>query len=104
VLDITPENLGRFDVVLFLGVLYHMRHPLLALEKVFSVTKDLLILETHIDLRQCPWPAMRFYPTNEFNTDHSNWWGPNPDAVVAMLDAAGFRTVKVIGMQPTGEH
>jgi hypothetical protein len=48
VLGLSPETVGVFDLVLFLGVLYHMRHPLLALEKVFSVTGKQLILETHI--------------------------------------------------------
>src|SRR5581483_10238018 len=46
VLELSPENVGTFDVVFFLGVLYHMRHPMLALEHVASVTKELLILET----------------------------------------------------------
>ncbi len=41
---------ANFDLVLILGVLYHMRHPLLALERVASVTKDQLVLETHVDL------------------------------------------------------
>ncbi len=49
VLDLSPEKVGVFDLVLFLGVLYHMRHPLLALERVFSVTKNHLILETVVD-------------------------------------------------------
>jgi tRNA (mo5U34)-methyltransferase len=40
VLELSPERIGTFDVVLFLGVLYHMRHPLLALEHVASVCKD----------------------------------------------------------------
>jgi hypothetical protein len=44
VMEVSPENVGRFDVVLLLGVLYHLRHPLLALERVRSVTKQLLIL------------------------------------------------------------
>jgi len=43
-------ELGSFDVVLFLGVLYHLRHPLLALERVAAVTGELLILETEVDL------------------------------------------------------
>ena len=43
-------TLGTFDIVLYLGVLYHMRHPMLALEKVASVTGDQLIVETHVDL------------------------------------------------------
>ena len=39
VLDISPETVGTFDVVLFLGVFYHFRHPLLALEKISKVSK-----------------------------------------------------------------
>ena len=46
VLDLSPETVGVFDLVLFLGVLYHMRHPLLAFERVASVTARQLILET----------------------------------------------------------
>src|SRR5713101_1737289 len=46
VLELSPERVGTFDIVLFLGVLYHMRHPLLALERVASVTRELLIVET----------------------------------------------------------
>ena len=38
VLELSPEKVGTFDVVFFLGVLYHMRHPLLALERIASVT------------------------------------------------------------------
>lgn len=96
VLDLSPEKVGTFDLVLFLGVLYHMQHPLLALEKVFSVARNLVIIETHVDLLDCEWPAMRFYPTTELGGDSSNWWGPNPEAVVTMLETVGFRTVKTV--------
>ena len=47
---IGPETVGRFDVVLFLGVLYHLKHPWPALERVASVCDGLLIVETHADL------------------------------------------------------
>lgn len=95
VLDLSPEKIGQFDLVLFLGVLYHMRHPLLALEKVYSVTKDMLILETHVDLISSKYPAMRFYPRKELRKDMTNWWGPNPSAVKAMLKDVGFKKVKL---------
>ena len=75
-MDISAERLGTFDVVLFLGVLYHLRHPLLALERVFSVTKDLLILETHVDMLSTRRSALAFYPGRELEGDMSNWWGP----------------------------
>jgi tRNA (mo5U34)-methyltransferase len=96
VLDLSPESVGAFDVVLFLGVLYHMRHPLLALERVASVTGELLVLETHVDLLGHRGPAAAFYPGDELNRDCSNWWGPNPSAVVGMLHAVGFERVEIV--------
>jgi len=96
VMDLSPERVGRFDLVLCLGVLYHLRHPLLALEKVFSVTADHLILETVTDLVWTRYPVMRFYPGSELAGDASNWFGPNPPAVVGMLKAAGFSRVEIV--------
>jgi tRNA (mo5U34)-methyltransferase len=97
VLDISPETVGgTFDVVLFLGVLYHMRHPLLAIEKLRSVTRELLILETHVDLMGTRRPAMAFYPGFELDGDWTNWWGPNPAAVRGMLEQSGFEAVRQV--------
>ena len=93
VLEISPEKVGVFDLVLFVGVLYHMRHPLLALERVYSVTGKQLILETHIERFGGTRPVMMFYPGSELNHDPTNWWGPNPVAVEAMLKSVGFRKV-----------
>src|SRR4051794_17814662 len=94
VLDISPETVGgSFDVVLFLGVLYHLRHPFLALERLRSVCNELLILETHVDLIGTRRPAAAFYPGTELDGDWTNWWGPNPAAVTGMLAAAGFGAV-----------
>lgn len=76
VLDLCPDRVGTFDVVLFLGVLYHMKHPHVALERVASVTKDLLVLETHVDLLGMREPAMAFYPKRELDGDSTNWCGP----------------------------
>ncbi len=94
VLDVSPDNTGVFDVVLFLGVLYHMRHPLLALEKVSAVTGEMLILETHVDLTTINRPAMAFYPGAELGGDASNWYGPNEACVIAMLKDVGFNRVR----------
>ncbi len=96
VLDLSPDKVGVFDVVLFLGVLYHMRHPLLALERVFSVTGGQLILETHMERGGGNRPLMVFYPESELNQDPTNWWGPNATAVEAMLKTVGFRRVEKI--------
>lgn len=96
VLELSPEKVGVFDLVLFLGVLYHMRHPLLALDRVFSVTGKQLILETHVDMLDCPRPAAAFYSGRELNNDPTNWFGPNPLAVKGMLESAGFRDIKLV--------
>jgi tRNA (mo5U34)-methyltransferase len=101
VLNLSPEKIGTFDVVFMLGVLYHMRHPMLALERVSSVTGDHLILETLSDLVNIRRPAMAFYPGTELNKDKSNWVGPNPAAVVGMLKAVGFKTVKLQSAVPS---
>jgi tRNA (mo5U34)-methyltransferase len=96
VADLTPERVGVFDLVLFLGVLYHVRHPLLALERVAAVTGERLILETHVDLTWLRRPAMAFYPARELAWDPTNWWGPNPAAVKAMLQAVGFSRAELV--------
>ena len=95
VMDLAPARVGAFDVVLFLGVLYHLRHPFLALERVASVTRDYLIVETVVDLVGFRRPAMAFYPARELNNDPTNWWGPNLPAVKGMLETLGFREVDV---------
>ena len=93
-LDISPETVGRFDVVLFLGVLYHLLDPLPVLERVASVTDRLLILETHADLLGLRRPAMAFYPGAEVEGDGSTWWGPNVALLRALLGGQGFTRVK----------
>lgn len=102
ILEISPEKVGTFDIVLFLGVLYHMRHPLLALEKVYNVTKEMAIIETATDMLDIQRPAMAFYPTTEFNDGITTWAGLNPACIEAMLKVAGFRKVKLQFSTPIG--
>ncbi|HEV2775565.1 MAG TPA: TIGR04290 family methyltransferase [Solirubrobacteraceae bacterium] len=92
-----------FDVVLFLGVLYHLRHPLLALDAVSALTAGTLVLQTltmpgeerltapadlSIDerdqMRRPGWPAMAFIE-HELAGDPTNWWAPDAACVEAML-------------------
>jgi len=94
VVDLSPERVGTFDVVLFLGVLYHVRDPLMILEKVASVTAGQLIIETVVDMLGISRPAAAFYPARELNDDPTNWWGPNEAAVRGMLHAVGFSRVE----------
>jgi tRNA (mo5U34)-methyltransferase len=104
VLDLSPERIGTFDLVLFLGVLYHVPNPLLALERVASVTRDMLILETVVDMVGVSRPAAAFYPGRELNDDPTNWWGPNHAAVVGLLNAVGFTRVKTLTPPPSAPY
>jgi len=108
VYNLNPDKIGQFDIVLFLGVLYHLRYPLLALDKIYAVCDDLLILESQIcdhcfidqngrslslselspDLEKLP--LAQFYPNDELNKDPSNWWSPNLIALEKMIETSGF--------------
>jgi tRNA (mo5U34)-methyltransferase len=71
VADIDP-SLRSFDVVLFLGVFYHLFDPLTALGRVASVTKDVLVVETHQEGVGFPAPIMTMFPSIELNRDPTN--------------------------------
>lgn len=92
--DLSPANIGTFDVVLFAGVFYHLRHPFMALENLSKLATETFIVETHLDLLDQDRPAMVFYPGSELANDSTNWWGPNPACVEAMLHDVGFARVK----------
>lgn len=97
VMDLSPEALGEtFDVVLFLGVLYHLTDPLGALQRVSSVCKGLLVLETETALNYLPFPAARLWPGRELGNDDTNWWSINQSALVALLKSYDFREVRVV--------
>jgi tRNA (mo5U34)-methyltransferase len=89
--EIRPDTVGGvFDVVLFLGVLYHAPDPLGYLRNVRSVTGGMAIVETVTDLMDIPVPAAAYYPGNVLNNDGSNHFGPNALAMTGMLEDAGF--------------
>jgi len=90
--EITPA-LGRFDVVLFLGVFYHLRNPIPVMDALGQVTGQCLLLETHQDALEQPRPTMVFYPGREMSNDPTNWWGPNPPLMLHLLLQAGFDRV-----------
>jgi tRNA (mo5U34)-methyltransferase len=94
-LDIPPETVGTFDVVLFLGLFNHLRDPWHVLSSAASVYRRLMVVETHADLLDWPPPAMASYPGAEVDGDPSNYWGPNAAAIAGMLRLERFRRVRV---------
>jgi tRNA (mo5U34)-methyltransferase len=95
--DLNPEVLGEFDTVLFCGVLYHLRYPMLAIDNIRRVATGDVFIETHVSDSGLPRkdrdiPLWRFYRRDELNGDESNWFGPNIAAVVQAFESAGFAT------------
>jgi tRNA (mo5U34)-methyltransferase len=103
----------RFDFVVFMGVLYHLRHPLLALDLIHDhAAKDLMIFQSmqrgsaeieRLEVNYDFWTADLFdrpsYPKMHFvehryADDPTNWWIPNRACVEAMLRSSGFSVVE----------
>ena len=95
-LDLSHQSVGRFEIVLFLGVFYHLKDPLGALERIVPLAEKLIVVETHIDALDQKRPAMVFYPGRELNNDTTNWWGPNPACISAMLRLCGCTRVEMV--------
>jgi tRNA (mo5U34)-methyltransferase len=97
VYNLIPETYGTFDIVLFLGVIYHLRNPLLALDKIRTVMKPegLLFVESAIatdeTIAALDIPVWRFYPNNSLNQDATNKWAPNMIGLQAVVEEAGFQ-------------
>ncbi|MBU3076695.1 class I SAM-dependent methyltransferase [Sphingomonas quercus] len=90
---ITPDSVGRFDVVLFLGVFYHLFDAPTLTRQIAGCARDLMIVETHHDALDVTRPAMIFYPADTLNQDATNWWGPNPHCMWWLLRECGFGRV-----------
>ncbi len=105
----------QYDLVLFMGVLYHLRYPMLGLDIVTQKVRRLLVFQTltmpgmevyentydldieHREPMQEPgWPKMAFIEHRLAN-DPTNWWAPNHSGVEAMLRASGMRVTDRLG-------
>ncbi len=109
-----PQLRERFDLVLFMGVFYHLRHPLLALDLLRQhVTKDWFIFQSMLRgsreveevasdypfsetsiFDQPGYPKMHFVE-KRYTGDPTNWWVPNLACAEALLRSAGFRIEEV---------
>lgn len=110
---LSPEDLGQFDIVLCLGVIYHLRHVLLGLDRVRGVMKegaDLFVetaaIDNHAQLdggqfgafaAACPGanstPLLQLYPEKELGGDPTNFFAPNHSGLRGLLRAAEFEVV-----------
>jgi tRNA (mo5U34)-methyltransferase len=109
VYDLDPDRIGRFDIVLFMGVLYHLKHPLLALERVCSVARDLVAVESFVlkdryrpGLGVEEYPLMEFYEHEEFGGEFDNWVAPTVPCLLGFCRTAGFVRVRLQNVHEYG--
>lgn len=91
--NLSLETLGTFDIVLFLGVLYHLKDPFGGLEKAASMCNEQLIVETAADMLHLDEPVMRYFVGSTLNGDDTNFWAPNRACLKDMLHELGFSMV-----------
>lgn len=89
----------RFDVVFLLGVLYHLRHPLLALDIVRELARDQVFIETAVCDAEFPKmaqrPVARFYRLDELHSDASNWFAPTTTCLKDWCRSAGLEVQRL---------
>jgi len=127
VYDFVFNNKTKFDYVIFVGVMYHLRYPLLVLDKIAEIVKEKLIFQTELRgdtslsnyinrenleplkieddyppseqkiFEHPDFPKM-FFIEKRYAKDFSNWWFCNLSGAYAMLRSAGFRNIKNYGV------
>jgi tRNA (mo5U34)-methyltransferase len=118
--ELDPAEVGQFDLVLFFGVLYHCRYPLLALERLHGLTRrggELLLESATLDGYspyrggvQRGYPGhqmvMEFYPDAQYSGISTNWWVPTLQCLAYMTSSAGFDVTEVWARttEPTELH
>jgi tRNA (mo5U34)-methyltransferase len=106
VYELPEAGIGKFDIVFFLGVLYHLRHPLRALEIICGMSSDIAIVESFVT-DGATWqehpadiPSMEFYENHELGGQFDNWVGPSVSCLLALCRAAGFARVELLSTEP----
>lgn len=103
VYDLQPSTFGTFDLVMFFGVLYHLRHPILALQKVAGVCTGTVLVQTATCETNTDKPMAEFHPfgitsgpPDNRQHDPTCFWFPNIACCIAMLQHVGFQSVEQI--------
>lgn len=98
-------RLGTFDVVLHLGIVYHMEEPLTALKRVRSVCSQYAVIESEVVTVEGldHVPLARLVPSDDVNEDPTNWWVPNVAGLIGLARGAGFGAVEAVG-PPSAPH
>ncbi|MBI3437403.1 MAG: methyltransferase domain-containing protein [Proteobacteria bacterium] len=94
--NLSVLKLAPFDIVLFLGVLYHLLDPVRALWDIRQLVKGDLWLESYIQDFSPGVPAARYFERDTLGGDITNFWAPNSECIESMLRDAGFSVVATL--------
>lgn len=99
------EALGTFDVIFFFGTIYHLRHPLLALDILSKISTGSIYIESAQLDDYSPYRGglnrgypnnemvMEFYPGRQYGRNENNWWSPTLQCLCEMVKSAGWQDV-----------
>lgn len=111
VYDVSEQTVGRFDTIFFFGTLYHLRHPLLALDKLSAVCDGEIFIESGVCDDYSPYRGglghgypdgdvvMEFYPDGQYGDNATNFWCPTLHCLARMTLSAGFKYVQAWKIQ-----
>jgi tRNA (mo5U34)-methyltransferase len=99
-------QLGKFDVVFCFGIIYHLRHPLAALDALAEVCTGEIYIESAVVDDYSPYRnqvgvgyhdndvVMEFYPGAQYGNNADNWWGPTLQCLGSMVKSVGFDNIQ----------
>jgi tRNA (mo5U34)-methyltransferase len=90
-----PLRHGCFDLVCCFGLLYHLRHPLLALDKIYAVTNELTLIQSQIFSGYAPEASTILFFNETWRGSYTNWFVPSPQALLDMVSSIGYRRIEV---------
>lgn len=116
VYEVNAAKLGDFDIIFFFGTLYHLRHPLLALDRLSAICSQEIYVESAILDDFSPYRGglghgysggqmvAEFYPENQYGNNMTNWWVPTLHCLAHMVRAAGFEKAEAWKLTETPNH
>lgn len=106
VYTLDPTKGGTFDVVFFFGTIYHLKHPMLALEKIAAVCDGEIYIESAVCDDYSPYRGglgkgfshnevvMEFYPGRQYGNNPGNWWAPTLQCLGGLIGSVGFQAIE----------
>jgi tRNA (mo5U34)-methyltransferase len=93
--ELSIGSVGQFDVVLFLGVLYHLKDPMVQLERLIPLAKEVFVIETVTSLNEFDFSVVQYFDGSSLGNDSTNYFGFNMRALKSMLNDLGYSNISI---------